>query len=588
MARRPSKTTIAPPGASGHGRMAGLRRGGSGASGGSFLEGRRLVRAGRPQSRDADLEAARTRFHASLEERNPFTVLAMCAELSIVEAEVLAVALGVELDERLQRLLVNVHADVGRPAVEVGDLADLLGDGGDDGDDDGDDDPRLVLGHRAGLRRAGLVAVQAKGPFSRHAVVVHPSVVWALLGDPSPDPQLPPGTSVVRRDEVSDPDTVRILEGPSGPERHRSLLVLGSDKVRRRQAAIALTEGERFLVTEEPTDDRAWEAVVREATLLGASVILELSGMPDDSGTSWIETATHVPWAITSALPLALERLPRRAWREVECAGTEPSTGEWEAALGTGAPRSHRLSATQLELVANAHAARGGDVRGAVRRAVGHRQDPGGGGGRRRRSASTCYKIDLSAVVSKYIGETEKNLDAHLRPPPAAGNLVLFFDEADALFGKRSEVERCPRPLRQHRGVLPAAAHRVLRRRGGAGHELRANIDQAFLRRIHTRVDFTIARGGGARGDLAAELPGGAPVEGVEFEDLAARFELSGGSIRNAAVHAAFLAAADGSPITMAHVVRALGREYRKLGRLLKPDDFGEYLDLTMESWEPR
>lgn len=107
------------------------------------------------------------------------------------------------------------------------------------------------------------------------------------------------------------------------------------------------------------------------------------------------------------------------------------------------------------------------------------------------------------------------------------------------------------------------------------------NVDEAFLRRIHVRVEFTLPGVAERRVIWADNLPAAAPVEGVDLDWLAAHFELSGAAIRNAAIHAAFLASAAGTGITMETAVLGVAREFRKVGRLLKDKDFGEYAVLV-------
>ena len=148
------------------------------------------------------------------------------------------------------------------------------------------------------------------------------------------------------------------------------------------------------------------------------------------------------------------------------------------------------------------------------------------------------------------------------------------------MFGKRSEVRDARdryanievsyllQRLESYDGVVIMATN------------FEKNIDEAFLRRIHSRVDFVVPEAAERQALWELQLPPEAPVEEIDFALLAQRFELAGGSIRNVAVHAAFLAASAGTPITMTCVTRALGREYRKLGRLVKPGDFGELFEL--------
>jgi SpoVK/Ycf46/Vps4 family AAA+-type ATPase len=190
------------------------------------------------------------------------------------------------------------------------------------------------------------------------------------------------------------------------------------------------------------------------------------------------------------------------------------------------------------------------------------------------------YKIDLSAVVSKYIGETEKNLE-RIFGAAAAGDLVLFFDEADALFGKRSDVSDAHdryanievayllQRLETYDGLVVLATN------------LQRNIDQAFQRRISISVDFDTPDEPQRRAMWALAFPATAPTKEIDVDFLARQFPVTGGIIHNAALAAAFLAADEGGPVTMEHVVRALTREFRKNGRLRTKAEFDRYFHLV-------
>ncbi|MGZ4507152.1 MAG: ATP-binding protein [Blastococcus sp.] len=182
------------------------------------------------------------------------------------------------------------------------------------------------------------------------------------------------------------------------------------------------------------------------------------------------------------------------------------------------------------------------------------------------------YRVDLAGVVSKYIGETEKNL-ARVFAAAAATDAVLFFDEADALFGKRTEVRDAHdryanvevayllQRIEQHDGVVVLATN------------LRKNIDDAFLRRLQFVVEFPLPDRDHRRQIWQRMFPPAAPVDpALDLDLLADRFELSGGSIRNVAVEAAFSAAADGRPIGADHVWTALRHEHLKLGRVISAE----------------
>lgn len=179
------------------------------------------------------------------------------------------------------------------------------------------------------------------------------------------------------------------------------------------------------------------------------------------------------------------------------------------------------------------------------------------------------YKIDLSAVVSKYIGETEKNLGT-IFDEAQSSNAILFFDEADALFGKRSEVKDA-----RDRYANIEIAYLLQKIEGYDGiaimaTNLRQNLDEAFTRRIDFMVEFPFPEDSYRERIWAAHIPAEAPLsDSVSLEELAARYPLAGGNIRNASVAAAYLAAADGGVISRAHLRSAIRREYQKMGRLI-------------------
>lgn len=183
------------------------------------------------------------------------------------------------------------------------------------------------------------------------------------------------------------------------------------------------------------------------------------------------------------------------------------------------------------------------------------------------------YRVDLSALVSKYIGETEKNLDRVFRQAESYG-WVLFFDEADALFGRRSEIRDA-----RDRFANQQVSYLLQRLESFTGVTILAtnflqNLDEAFQRRIHVQVAFP------EPGRLQREaiwekvLPPDLPLaDDVDLRELAERFPVTGGEIRNAAFHAAFQAAADGGRVTCEHLVAGVRAEYEKAGRLPPEDD---------------
>jgi hypothetical protein len=180
------------------------------------------------------------------------------------------------------------------------------------------------------------------------------------------------------------------------------------------------------------------------------------------------------------------------------------------------------------------------------------------------------YRIDLGRVVSKYIGETEKNLGQIFDEAQNAGDSILLFDEADALFGRRSEVHDSHD---RYANLEVSYLLQCMETYDGLAiltTNAKSALDPAFLRRLRFVVTFPFP-------DITARaliwqraFPGAAPVEGLDYERLAA-LDVSGGNIRNIALNAAFAAAASGAPIRMAHLAGAARQEYAKLERAL-PD----------------
>jgi hypothetical protein len=192
------------------------------------------------------------------------------------------------------------------------------------------------------------------------------------------------------------------------------------------------------------------------------------------------------------------------------------------------------------------------------------------------------YTLNLATVVDKYVGETEKNLERIFSEADGV-NAVLLFDEADALFGKRSEVRDA-----NDRYANIEVAYLLQRMETFDGlailaTNLRANVDDAFARRLDMVIDFPtpdveLRRALWDR-CLGAKVP---RTDDVDLDFCAQAFELSGGNIRNIAITAAYLAADGGRPVGMADLVRAVQREYRKLGRLVVASEFGRYHHLTV------
>ncbi|NEO88145.1 MAG: ATP-binding protein, partial [Spirulina sp. SIO3F2] len=181
------------------------------------------------------------------------------------------------------------------------------------------------------------------------------------------------------------------------------------------------------------------------------------------------------------------------------------------------------------------------------------------------------YRIDLSTVVSKYIGETEKNL-RRIFDAAEAGGVILLFDEADALFGKRSEVKDS-----RDRHANIEVSYLLQRMEAYQGlailtSNLKHNLDQAFLRRLRFIVAFPFPDAESRAAIWQRIFPPQTPTQALDFAKLG-QLKVAGGNIRNIALNAAFLAAKDQHPVTMAHIRQAAQRDYLKLEKLLTREE---------------
>jgi hypothetical protein len=185
------------------------------------------------------------------------------------------------------------------------------------------------------------------------------------------------------------------------------------------------------------------------------------------------------------------------------------------------------------------------------------------------------YRIDLASVMSKYIGETEKNLRRVFDAAEESG-AILFFDEADSLFGKRSEVRDSHdryanieinyllQRMEDYRGLAILATNR------------KSLLDQAFLRRLRFLVDFPFPSTAERVRIWRGAFPPQAEREELDYQFLG-RMEIAGGNISNIALNAAFLAAGQGTSIQMHHIAAAARREYAKIDKLMVDSEFGRY-----------
>ncbi len=192
------------------------------------------------------------------------------------------------------------------------------------------------------------------------------------------------------------------------------------------------------------------------------------------------------------------------------------------------------------------------------------------------------YRIDLSNVVSKYIGETEKNLE-RIFTEAGESNAILFFDEADSLFGKRSEVKDAHdryanietgyllQRMEEYDGIVILATN------------LRRNLDDAFIRRMHFIIEYPFPEEDDRLQIWQRVFANSIPIsENVDLRFMARQFKIAGGNIKNIGLATAFLAASEPAAhhtpvIEMSHLIRATRREFQKTGKLCTEADFGPY-----------
>jgi ATPase family associated with various cellular activities (AAA) len=396
------------------------------------------------------------------------------------------------------------------------------------------------------LRRAGLIA----GPLA--AVADRPSVLEALYAEPQP--------VLLIGDSAWDPAwTTRpplLVDVPVSTTAERSNLwrtALGALNKLDVEAATSA-----FRLRPEQVARAASSALV-QATLTAEGSITAShlrAGARAENGSALDRLARRVDpvveWGdlvLPDAVLLALKEVALRAKHR------EQVLGDW--AMRPGAGRGHGVAA----LFAGDSGTGKTMSAEVMARALG----------------LDLYVVDLATVVDKYVGETEKNLE-RIFTAAAGVNGVLLFDEADAVFGRRSEVKDA-----HDRYANIESAYLLQRMETFDGlailaTNLRANIDEAFTRRLDVVVDFPLPDA--AHRSMLWDRCLGRTLDRAEDIDLAflgQAFELAGGAIRSAAVTAAYLAADDGGMVTMEHLVTAVQREYRKLGRLTLESEFGPY-----------
>lgn len=190
------------------------------------------------------------------------------------------------------------------------------------------------------------------------------------------------------------------------------------------------------------------------------------------------------------------------------------------------------------------------------------------------------FKVDLSQVVDKYIGETEKRLEEIFQKAQQS-NLILFFDEADSIFGKRSEVKDAKdkyanietsyilQRIEEYDGIVLLATN------------YKNNIDPAFMRRIRYEISFSLPNKEIREEIWRSLFIKEVPYKDIDFDFLAQQFEFTGALIKNVMLYAAFKAASEDSAITMKHILKGVMYENKKQGKTMSLDEFGIYQELV-------
>ncbi len=587
------------------------------------------------QSLHEHLARADDALIASLDGDDRFADLVRRAGLTAGQVRTLSVVVAVEVHPQRQRLVGYIQDDVTLPRLT---LAGLDGLGLTGGALSAAPTARLITSGMLSVDPEGPWARRAVAASSRLVWYLRGddspdpglpagTLLEKLAEPPAADQQL---------------STAGVDVNPVGV---RLWLVNGADRRSRQLAAAELTGNRELLVGPVPTEPAQWGALTREAVLRGVPVLLELDEALTPAAAGQLAASDTVRWVLSSREEIAVETLPVLGFHEHRVLDGRPTHDEWLRAIGEPPDGAFRLDREQLRLAAVVAAPGAGiSVTDRVRRvAAGHldrlaqrmtvsrgwddlvlpvdqraqlrelvarhrfrgrvyddwrfaaRPSSGlvalfsGPSGTGKTLAAEviaadlgldAYKIDLSSVVSKYIGETEKNL-GRIFDAAASADLVLFFDEADSLFGKRSEVSDARdryanievsyllQRLESYDGIVILATN------------LQRNIDAAFVRRLSLAVEFPLPERPERRRIWQGAFPCEAPTRDVDLDFLADSFKVSGGVIRNAALGAAFMAAADGQVITMEHLALALKREFQKAGRLRTPEEFGRYYDLV-------
>lgn len=480
------------------------------------------------------------------------------------------------------------------------------------------------------LMSAGFITVGNSGSWSMRDVHLDASLVWKLLNVDELDPELT--------------ENLEFISGVDTPGDAEVIFVAGPDEWQRRSRAIERLGAQRAIVVSD-ISKIDWRAVVREATVCSCAVLVELADTLPKVICRWVEQASHLKWGLLSKSQIPLGQMPERDYVDDQVTEVIASNHEIAEMFDGGMTSGHRLTYTQVGQIVKALPALGGDIEHVARRLVtgsldrlttrirprrtwddlvlpqyefdrvqmvaaryrnrdvvmdewGFKPIPSAGvvamftgppGTGKTMSAEVIasdlkldlFKVNLATMVSKFIGETEKNLE-ELFEAADTGNVVLLFDEADSIFGKRSEVSNSND--RYANLEVSYLLQRIERFDGLVilTTNLKSNVDAAFLRRINLTVDFQSPNLVERQRLWNRVIPEVAPRSDLDLEFLS-KFKITGADIRSVALTAAFRAADAGVPISMKEMVLALLDEFRKQGRVVEPSAFGQYSNLLPE-----
>ncbi|MET0132542.1 MAG: AAA family ATPase, partial [Kibdelosporangium sp.] len=354
---------------------------------------------------EPELLLARKQFSESLATpADTFACLVRDTGLDEQDAQALALMIAVERSPHRMRLVAYFQDNVQLPRLTVASLARML-------------DARCVAPD-APLRRAELVEIGVDGPWATRMCWPAPRVTWAMAGDDSADSALPAGTR-------------RLEPVGTGEVAAELLLVTGADTDSRLSAVRDRWPGKALLVCPVPAKPAEWAAVVREAGVGNRAIVLELQEPPDRAAADLIDRASHLSWVLSSPRELALDALPLRPWHEVRLDNGLAGAADWRQALGIAPDPAFPLTRDQLRMVTAASAGDPSQVPAGVRRLAGGHLDGLSVRIRPQRTMSDLVlpsdqTAQLRELIARYRRRSLVYREWGYSPLPSTGVVALF------------------------------------------------------------------------------------------------------------------------------------------------------------------